>query len=149
MHTNSSSGAITRLLEMEIEPFLISTALNGVIAQRLVKKLCLACRKEYPANKEIVDGLNKIINVKGPVVLAKPVGCERCFGTGYEGREGVFEILDINEEIRTKILKSASEHEIVDAALLKGMQTLKTAGLKKAIQRTATLEEIIQITSLD
>lgn len=149
LHTNTAVGAITRLLEMDIEPFLIGSAVNGVIAQRLVRKLCPHCSKEYKPTQEIIDTIKKYYTIKDGLTLAKAVGCGQCLQTGYSGRVGIFEILKIDKEIRAMILKSEPEEAITKCAIKSGMKTLQKAGIKKAIDKETTIEEIIRITSFD
>jgi type IV pilus assembly protein PilB len=146
MHTNTAAGAMTRLLEMNIEPFLISSAVNGVIAQRLVRKLCPHCHSEYQANNDVAKTITQYVPFPQPQVLGKPVGCERCLNTGYWGRTGVFEILEINQDLRSMILKSASERDLVEKALAQGMKTLPISGMNKVIKKITSLEEIMGIT---
>ena len=149
MHTNNAAGAITRLLEMDIEPFLISSALNGVIAQRLVRHICPECMAEFTPNEEIIQNISKYIEIRKDVKFVEPVGCEQCLKTGFSGRVGIYELLEVTDDIRTMILKAANEQEIVNKALTQGMSILKVAGIKKAIAQKTTLEEVIRVTSLD
>lgn len=148
MHTNTAVGAITRLLEMDIEPFLISSAVNGVIAQRLVRRLCLKCKEESLAPEEILqEGKNSI----PPIPIKKmstPRGCSQCLHTGFWGRVGLFEILEINEDIREMILYRKSEREITQKAIGDGMKLLRTDGLSKVAGGLTSLEEVLHITSI-
>lgn len=145
MHTNSAAGAITRLLEMDIEPFLISSAVQGVLAQRLVRRLCPHCRKEYRPTEDVVESLKSFVPAAGGLTLAAAVGCEACLQTGFQGRAGVFEMLEVDERIRAMMLKSAGEKEIAQAAIEKGMKNLRMAGLARAVSKLTTLEEALRI----
>lgn len=150
LHTNNAPGAITRLLDMNIEPFLISSAVIGVIAQRLVRKLCSFCKKEYTASedlkKSIADLLPKEIE---NLVLAKPQGCEKCRNIGYLGRTGIFEVLCMTDELRELTLKKADEAELSRVAISQGMRTLRVNGIKKALDKTTSLEEVMRVTFIE
>jgi len=149
MHTNTAAGAVTRLLEMKIEPFLISSAVNAVIAQRLVRKLCPFCKKEYTPTDEIISSVGKMISLPDNLTFSKAAGCEQCSQTGFMGRVGVFELLEIKENIRNMVLKSASEEDILRTAITKGMRTLRTSGFEKVFKKITTLEEVLRITSVE
>lgn len=146
MHTNTAAGAITRLLEMNIEPFLISTSISAVFAQRLTRTLCPHCKAEYTPTVEVKESIHE--QYKGIEIenLAKPAGCPKCLETGYIGRTGIYEILDINDDFRSLILKNASEKEMIEAARKNGMKTLRASGIEKAARKLTSLEEIIRIT---
>ena len=143
IHTNTAAGAITRLLEMNIEPFLISSAVNGVIAQRLVRHLCPHCREIYQPNESVLTRLRRYGKVDPHLKLAKAVGCAECLKIGFSGRAGVFETLKVDEDIRSLILKSAEEREVFQKSLEKGMQSLAMAGIQKATDHVTSLEEIL------
>ncbi len=149
LHTNTASGAITRLLDMNVEPFLISSAVIGVVAQRLVRRLCPACKKEYPAPPQLRESLAQEVTLGDEVLLAKPAGCEKCFSMGYSGRIGNFEVLNIDDDIRQLILKRANEHDISRVALSKGMKTLRISGIQKALSQATSLEEVMRTTFLE
>jgi type II secretory ATPase GspE/PulE/Tfp pilus assembly ATPase PilB-like protein len=149
MHTNTAAGAITRLLEMDIEPFLISSALNGVISQRLVRKLCLDCKKSHTADSETERKINQFIPFDETSLLARPVGCDICSKTGYKGRIGIFEILKIDEDLRYLIIKTAGESEIADMAVKKGMKSLGVSGMEKVVAKVTEFNETIRNVFLD
>ncbi|MBL8013144.1 MAG: Flp pilus assembly complex ATPase component TadA [Candidatus Omnitrophica bacterium] len=150
LHTNTAAGAIMRLLDMKIEPFLIQSSVIAVIAQRLVRRLCTHCKKEYVPSEEIIRSLKDFgSEIPANVTLAAPVGCEQCFDTGYSGRVAVYELLPVNEEVKRLILKSPSEADITKAAVARGMKTLRLAGLEKALSKVTTLEEIMGITFME
>jgi len=147
LHTNNAPGAIIRLLDMNVEPFLISSAVIGVIAQRLVRKLCLFCKQEYTADKELGREILDLIPLREEqAILARPSGCEKCIDIGYSGRTGIFEILTMDEQIKELILKRADESEITKSAISTGMKTLKVSGIKKAIEKVTSLEEVMRVT---
>ncbi len=147
MHTNTAAGAITRLLEMNIEPFLISTAVSTVFAQRLARVLCPHCKQDYTPSAQVQESLKEFYPSGSTLTLAKPVGCEKCLGTGFCGRTGIYEILDVDDDFRALILKSASEKEMIAAANKNGMRSLRASGIKNTIKKITSLEEIIRITA--
>lgn len=138
LHTNDSAGAIPRLIDMGVEPFLIASSLRAVIAQRLLRRICPHCRSEYvptPAERRTF-GLSVPHLYRGE-------GCPQCSGRGYLGRIGVHEILVVDEEIRTLTLERASSDQLREAALRKGMVSMTMDGVEKAVQGLTTLEEVI------
>jgi len=140
LHTNDSAGAITRLIDMGVEPFLVASSLIGVLAQRLVRTICPFCKKPYkPSSDEIKE-------LKGVNVLYRGEGCEQCMGTGYRGRTGIFELLIVDDDIRALISKNVPTNVIKKAAVEKGMDTLREDGLKKVREGITTLEEVIRVT---
>ena len=128
LHTNDSAAAVTRLLDMGIEPFLLSSSLLGVIAQRLVRKLCSHCKRQDS------DG------------SWHPVGCDQCSHTGYHGRVGVYELLTTTEQIRAQIHQSASEAEIRNVAKADGMLTMREDGERWIAQGVTSQEELMRVT---
>ncbi|OPX30943.1 MAG: hypothetical protein B1H08_00230 [Candidatus Omnitrophica bacterium 4484_171] len=150
LHTNSAPGAITRLLDMNVEPFLIASSVKGVIAQRLVRKLCPFCRKESVVSEEIKNKIAPLIpSSANELILAKPSGCEKCHGLGYKGRVGIFEILMVEEGIQELVLKRANEPEITELAVSRGMNTLKASGIKKALDKVTSMEEVMRVTFVE
>jgi len=148
LHTNDSAGAVTRLLDMGVEAFLISSSLEGVLAQRLVRRICTHCRAEWPVPAGIREKLATLgaRKVEGRFYHGK--GCEECRGTGYRGRIGMFELLAINPELRDLILQRRSSSEI-KAAAVKTMTTMHQDALQKAAEGVTTLEEIVRVSSGD
>jgi len=150
LHTNNAPGAITRLIDMDVEPFMISSAVIGVIAQRLVRKLCPFCKKEYTApvdlQKSIADLLPKDTE---KLILAKPQGCEKCNNIGYSKRTGIFEILNMTDELRELTLKKVDETELSKQAISQGMRTLRVSGVKKALEKITSLEEVMRVAFMD
>ncbi len=148
LHTNDSAGAVTRLLDMGVEAFLISSSLEGVLAQRLVRRVCPHCRVEWP----VPPGMQAKLAALGARQLPGPFfhggGCEECRGTGYRGRIGIFELLTINPELRELILQKRSSTEI-KAAAQKTMMTIHQDALQKAAEGITTLEEIVRVSSGD
>lgn len=152
LHTNDAASAMTRLLDMGIEPFLVSSSLVCVVAQRLVRTLCKHCRKSYTPDeaflKEIGFPLESGRHTKGKdssINFFERVGCDRCKKTGFQGRIGIFEVMVPDDEIRTLIVKKDSAEVIKRAAIQKGMRTLRQDGLFKAQQGLTTLDEIFRV----
>jgi type IV pilus assembly protein PilB len=149
LHTNDSAGAITRLADMGIEPYLTSSSLVGVVAQRLIRILCPRCKKEYVIDrKELLKTVPDfpLDPEEQSVKLYHAKGCVACSGTGYRGRKGIYEFLRITEEIQTLILQRASTYEIRSKAIEEGMVTLRADGLKKVKQGLTTMEELLRVT---
>ncbi|MBU1061358.1 MAG: type II secretion system ATPase GspE [Candidatus Omnitrophica bacterium] len=141
LHTNDASGALARLLDMEVEPFLISSSVIGILAQRLVRKICEKCKESFTPSEEILKGLG--VEAKE---LFRGKGCNTCRDTGYKGRVGIFELLVVTEEIRKMIVDRASSDLIKNKALQMGMKTLRDDGLDKVLKGITTAEEVIKAT---
>jgi type IV pilus assembly protein PilB len=147
LHTNDAASALTRLIDMDVETFLISSSVIGVIAQRLVRVICEKCKEEYTPGKDVLSGLNikGNSNNDGKVKLYRGTGCSFCKNTGYYGRTSIYELIVLDEEIRSLIISKASSNIIKDAAIKKGMKTLKDSGLEKALQGITTIEEVLRV----
>ncbi|MCX7703355.1 MAG: ATPase, T2SS/T4P/T4SS family [Planctomycetota bacterium] len=146
LHTNDAPSAITRLLDLGIEPFLIAATLEAVIAQRLVRRICLNCRTEYkPSEEELMELELTPKDVEGRTFYYGK-GCEQCNGTGYKGRTGLFEIMTITEELRQLILEESSTDMIRQAARKGGMKTLRDSGLLAIYDGITTIEEVVRET---
>ncbi len=150
LHTNDAPGAITRLVDMGIEPFLVASAIELVIAQRLVRRLCPECSRPAPISKvKLLENLailgcdpaeaELIENLKAPV------GCDRCRGTGYRGRIGIFEIFRLNEEMHELVLKRESTRTLADCARKNGMRTLGQSGWEKVKNGHTTFDEVLRV----
>ena len=157
LHTNDAATTLPRLLNMEIEPFLVASTVNLVIAQRLVRKICEKCRVSYSLSdeeKKIIKNepnIYAIVKSKGydnldKLRLYKGEGCKICGGTGYQERIGIFEVLEMSEDIKRLILKSASSNEIAQAARNEGMTTMFEDGIENALNGITTLHEILRVT---
>jgi type IV pilus assembly protein PilB len=144
IHTNTATGAITRMINMGLEPFLISSSVIMIAAQRLVRKICDKCRQPY----EISDELKRDIDIEdySAHTFYKGTGCQLCLGTGYRGRIGIIEVLALNADIRRLVMNNASEAEIKKSAKSSGMITLREDGISKAQQGLTTLEEVVRVT---
>lgn len=154
LHTNDSPGALTRLIDMDVEPFLIASSVELILAQRLVRRLCPKCAR--PANypeRFITDSLQALGIPLTPENLAAPlleaVGCEECRGLGYRGRVGLFEILRVDDHIHDHIVAKESAREIRDVAMRHGMTTLQGSGWNQALLGRTTLSEIMKYAFID
>jgi len=147
LHTNDAASAITRLIDMDVETFLISSSVIGVIAQRLVRVICENCKEEYEPGKDVITGLHLKANSNGDgkVKLYRGAGCSLCKNTGYYGRTSIYELIVLDEEIRSLIISKASSNIIKDAAIKKGMKTLKEIGFQKVLQGITTIEEVLRV----
>ncbi len=147
IHTNDAPGGLTRLTEMGVEPFLTASATVGVVAQRLVRRICENCKEPYKPSPAILEELG--ISQEKERRFYRGVGCEECKNTGYKGRMGIYEIMSMDETLRELTLKQASSDQIKKVAIQHGMRTLRQDGLFKAIQGITTLEEVIRVTNVD
>jgi type IV pilus assembly protein PilB len=146
LHTNDAAGAITRLDDMGIEPFLISSSVILTCAQRLVRRICPNCKEEFMPEAEIFEKMN--IENDGST-LYRGAGCSRCKGRGYVGRAPILEVLPVSESIRRLIIKRASAAVVKNQAISEGMKSLRMVGIDKAKEGITTLEEVLRITSED
>jgi len=147
LHTNDSASAVTRLIDMGIEPYLISSSVVAVIAQRLLRVICPQCKQPYTPSGQVISlwgetGGSSTIGGQ----LYKGAGCENCLETGYLGRTGISELLTIDDDIKELIGKRQGSHIIKEAAIQKGMTTLREDGLRKALAGETTLEEVCRVT---
>src|SRR5438477_3328441 len=147
LHTNDAAGAITRLDDMGIEPFLISSSVLMNCAQRLVRRVCMNCREEFLPDAEMFEKLG--LEPKKDAVFYRGSGCDRCKGRGYLGRLAIIEALPVSEPIRRLIIKRASAAVVKNQAVTEGMKTLRMAGIDKAIEGVTTLEEVWRVTAED
>jgi len=143
LHTNDAAQAITRLDEMGVELFNISAALIGVLAQRLVRRICEGCKVEVPPDPEVLTRLGLSQEELKGARLFKGTGCARCSMTGYKGRYAIHELLVVDDEIRHAIVQGKSATELKELARRKGMRTLREDGVQKALQGITTLEEVM------
>ncbi len=148
LHTNDSSGAITRLVDMGVEPFLVASSLLAVLAQRLVRNLCVRCRAEYEISDEELRelGLDPNTVVSRKAYRPGSIECPHCQNTGYRGRGGIHELLIINEEIRSLILQRMDSNTIKNAALKYGFETLRMDGARKVLAGFTSVEEVLLVT---
>ena len=141
VHTNTAAEALARLLDMEIEPYLLASAVCGVIAQRLVRRLCLHCRKSLILDSGIIESLTR---EPGGMIFS-PQGCPKCQGSGYNGRIGIHEYLPYNQEIKELVLQKASALTLEQASRASGMLSLYDDGLLKVDRGLTSLEEVLRL----
>lgn len=146
LHTNDSASAVTRLIDMGIEPFLVSTAVQAIVAQRLVRLLCPHCKETYEPEEAQWAELGSSREVAGPIFRAD--GCEKCLETGYRGRTGIYEFLLLSEAIKGLVLKTSDANQINKAARAEGMANLREDGINKVIEGRTTISEVLRVTQL-
>jgi general secretion pathway protein E len=148
LHTNDAAGGVTRLMDMGLEDYLITSTVNGILGQRLVRRLCQHCREPHPALEEVAEemGLRRFQR-DGEVVLYRPVGCEQCGGTGFRGRLAILEFLVMSDEVRRLVMSHAQARQIEEVALREGMHTMYDDGVRKALMGLTTVEEVLRVTS--
>ena len=146
LHTNDCPSTIARLLDMGIPPFLVASSLLLLLAQRLGRKVCRACREPYDADEESLVPYGHVPSGKGKVQFYKGKGCATCNFTGMKGRVAIYEVMPISEELRDAILKNASTAELRSMAQSQGMRSLRQAGLLKVLEGTTTVEEVLRVT---
>jgi type IV pilus assembly protein PilB len=146
LHTNDSPSAFTRLLDMGVEPFLISSTVRGILAQRLVRKLCQKCKEPYSPDPATLANAG----LKPGITLYKPKGCSHCSNTGYKGRSGIFELLLPDLQVRKFIQQRSSADDIKQYLMQKGnFETLRRDGLRKVVDGITTLEQVLGATQND
>jgi type IV pilus assembly protein PilB len=146
LHTNDAPGTISRLMNMGIEPFLVASSVNLICAQRLVRRICTQCKEDHPHAPEAMVTAGFTAEESKTVVPKRGKGCDRCNGTGYKGRVGLYEVMEITEELRELILVGASSLELKRKAVDEGMITLRRSGLRKVIEGVTTIEEVARET---
>jgi general secretion pathway protein E len=149
LHTNDSAGAIARLLDLGVEPFLISSSLLAVLAQRLVRKVCPACGRPDTVSAADLAMLNLGAEQGRLGSLRRGAGCDQCLRTGYRGRLGIFELLLVDDAIRPLINRRASASEIREAGTRNGLTLLRADGAAKALAGFTTVEEVLRVTQRD
>jgi general secretion pathway protein E len=150
LHTNDSAGAVSRLLDLGVEPYLVSSSLIAIMAQRLVRRVCPDCRQPAtPTDHELSElGLGSLEESRGAKFYVGK-GCERCFQTGYRGRTGIYELMLIHEDVQDLIYQRAPAGAIKKLALQAGMQTLRMDGARKALAGITTVAEVLRVTQAD
>jgi general secretion pathway protein E len=146
LHTNSAASSVARLMEMGIEEYLLTSTLNGVLSQRLVRKLCNHCKEPYSPTRDVVDelGLREVAECDD-IVLHRPVGCDSCNDTGYRGRLSILELLTMNDEVRALVSSRSDSRQIEKAAIQGGMRTIYHDGCVKALAGTTSMDEVLRV----
>ncbi len=148
LHTSNASGALPRLLDLGAENFLLSSTINAIVGQRIVRKLCDTCKAKYVPPPQIIEGIKKELGQfmpQGEIVLFKAVGCGECGSTGFLGRIGIFEVLPITLKIADMILKRSDSNSLENEAISEGMITMKQDGFLKVIKGVTTVEEVLRV----
>ncbi|MBN2381999.1 type II secretion system ATPase GspE [bacterium] len=146
LHTNDAPSAITRLQDMGVESFLISSCLEGVLAQRLIRVICPECKVKTKIDPQVLDEIKHKMTTTGTIVTYKGIGCEHCGQTGFRGRSGIFELMIVEDEIEDLILKKTNSSEIKKTAIEHGMLSLRMDGFNKAMAGITSIDEVIRVT---
>ncbi|MDO8580486.1 MAG: ATPase, T2SS/T4P/T4SS family [Candidatus Omnitrophota bacterium] len=151
LHTTTAAGSIIRMMNMGIEPFLICSSVLAIIAQRLLRRICLHCKEEYVVNDVFTQkiGLTRFVSSKKDIKVFRGKGCKKCFNSGYAGRVGITEIIIFSLKIKELILGRAGEFKIKEAARKEGMKTMREDGFAKVLEGVTTLEEVLRVTAMD
>lgn len=149
LHTNDAAGAITRLIDMRVEPFLVASSVEAIIAQRLVRILCDVCKREKEMEESFLNKIDFPSEKQGKNIIYESVGCEKCRRTGFLGRNGIFEVLVVNDSIRPLIIGRESSNVIKQVAIKQGMRTLREDGWVKVKNGVTTIEEVLRVTEED
>ncbi|HIE97780.1 MAG TPA: type II/IV secretion system protein [Planctomycetes bacterium] len=149
LHTNDAAGAFMRLVDMGVEPFLVASTVEGIVAQRLVRTLCRECREGYVPSYDEVPSDFPFDDIAYGEPIYRPVGCRNCRGTGYSGRLGIYELLETNEQIRQLAHDRTGTDKIRKAAIASGMITLRQDGWKKVAQGITSIDEVLRVTKAD
>ncbi len=147
LHTNDAPSTITRMIDMGIEPFNVASAVNLIVAQRLVRRICESCKAEHRYTSEELAALGFTEDEAAGITFFKGEGCDLCVGTGYKGRQGLYEVMALTSELRRMILRGESTEELRDQAVREGMLTLRMDGLQKIRRGVTTLEEVVKETA--
>jgi type IV pilus assembly protein PilB len=147
LHTNDAVSALMRLVDMEVEPFLVASSIIGIAAQRLVRVICPKCKETFEPGEEVLQGLG--LKDKKEIKLYRSKGCQACRNTGYKGRLGIFELFILDDEVKEMVMAKASSGEIKKKAVERGMKTLRDDGLEKVLEGKTTLEEVLRVTEID
>jgi len=149
LHTNDAASAVTRLLDMGVEEYLLTSTINGLAAQRLVRTLCGECREPYEALPEMIERLElDRLGGRERVVLYRPKGCTHCAGTGYFGRSSILEVLVMSDGLRPLVLKRSEAGALRKAAIAEGMETMPVHGMRKALAGVTSVEEVVRVTRM-
>jgi type IV pilus assembly protein PilB len=149
VHTNDAPGTITRLIDMGIEPFLISSAVILILAQRLIRKVCVDCREAIKVHPQLLIDLGVPPDEVKSFPTFKGKGCPICSNTGYKGRVGLYEVMTMKEEVKELVLSRASTSEVKKEAIRLGMKTLRQSGIAKIREGVTTIEEVLRATVED
>ncbi|MGD8985586.1 MAG: type II secretion system ATPase GspE, partial [Desulfobacteraceae bacterium] len=146
LHTNDSASAVTRLIDMGIEPFLVTSSVLSILAQRLVRVICKDCKEPYTPDQESLQNIGLTPDMLADNQIYRGRGCPSCLNTGYMGRTGIFELMDVDDTVKNTILKTSDANAIKHKAIEQGMITLRQAGAQKVLEGLTTIEEVFRVT---
>jgi len=146
LHTNDSASAVTRLIDMGIEPYLVTSSVIAILAQRLIRTTCSGCEVAYSPDEESLKNLGITSDMDAGTKMYKGTGCESCLNTGYKGRTGIFEMMVLDDQIKNLILKTSDSNSIKNMAVEQGMVTLRQDGASKVVKGVTTVEEVLRVT---
>jgi len=146
LHTNDAAGAVTRLIDMGIEPFLVASSVVAIIAQRLVRVICPSCKEPYKPEQALLQEVGLTSSRTNKKMLYRGTGCPECLDTGYRGRTGIYEILKVDDAIRSLVLKTSDSATIRAEGVQRAMTTLRDDGIRKVLEGTTTIEEVLRVT---
>jgi len=150
LHTNDAAGAFMRLIDMGVEPFLVSSTIEGMMAQRLVRTLCRECRQPwFPRRDDVPEDFPYDDILRRRERVFRAVGCRECRGTGYSGRTGLYELLEASDDIRRLASERTPSHVVKQAAVNAGMRTLREDGWRKVRRGQTSIEEVLRVTKAD
>ena len=144
LHTNDAPGATTRLIDMGVEPYLVSSSVELIMAQRLVRLICPKCKQAVPESE--AEPLREMYRDEMPDVLYRGAGCRNCQGTGYRGRQGVFEIMPMTDEIRSLVVERSAVNKVRNVAMEQGMNSLRSDGWRLIREGRTTVDEVLRNT---
>ena len=149
LHTNDAASSVTRLVDMGVEPFLVSSSILAILAQRLVRSVCRECARKYiPESEELAKIGLRSEDLQGRQ-LYRPVGCPKCLETGYSGRTGIHEVLLMNDEVRADVMKGSDASTLRKVAQKHGMKSLRDDAAQKVLMGQTTIEEVMRVTQQD
>jgi type IV pilus assembly protein PilB len=149
LHTNDAPSTISRLLNMGVEPFLVTASVNLILAQRLARKICSECRQPVEANVKALTDLGVKLEIAQKLQLFKGAGCRTCSNTGYKGRIAIYECMAFTEPLKELVLQGASTAEVKAEAIRGGMKSLRMSGIEKLVGGVTTVEEVLRVSVAD
>ncbi|MCI0339953.1 MAG: type II secretion system ATPase GspE [Planctomycetales bacterium] len=149
LHTNDAPGAVTRLLDLGVEPYLVASTVNAALAQRLVRVICAECREEYEPRPEELADIGLKLDALPTGKIARGRGCDRCMKSGYRGRTGIYELLIVNDTVRSQVMRRDAASTIKRVAVENGLMTLRMDGASKVARGITTVEEVLAVTQMD
>jgi type IV pilus assembly protein PilB len=149
LHTNDAPGTISRLLNMGVEPFLVTASVNLVLAQRLARKICEECRTEVHVDKSVLLDVGVTEAQVASMRVFRGAGCRNCNGTGYKGRIALYEVMPFTERLKEMVLQGCSTAELKEEMIRDGVSTLRMAGIEKIRTGVTTIDEILRVTAAD